>query len=86
VFGHLPLGIWYIVEVYQKGMISGWDWLFGVLYMVVFIGVVFQVLGYGIMASPHSRYPFDRAEIVKWDRERRLMRAGVTPLPLPTDD
>jgi len=85
VLGHVPLGVWYLIEVYSHDMITAWDWAFGVLYMIVFVAVVFRVLGYGIMASPTSRHPFSRSELQRWDRERRLNHAGITPGPVAAD-
>ena len=82
VLGHLPLGIWYLVEVYGQGVISRWDWLFGVLTLVAFVGVVMLRLGYGLMADKKTRYPFEPWEMARWNRLRLLTRAGIIPLPL----
>jgi hypothetical protein len=30
VLGHIPVGIWYLVEVYSRHLITGWDWILGV--------------------------------------------------------
>lgn len=79
VIGHIPLGIWYLVEVYGAGVISGWDWLFGVLYMVFFMGVIMQRIGYGLLVDKNSRYPFDADEMARFNRVERLRRAGITP-------
>ena len=85
MLGHVPLGIWYLVEVYSKGLVSGWDWLFGVLTLVAFIGVVMLKLGYGLLADKNTRYPFEPWEMARWDRVQRLARAGIAPLLLGTE-
>jgi len=83
VLGHIPLGIWYLVAVYREGIIGGWDWLFAVLYMGFFAGVVMARVGYGLLGSAESRYPFAAAEMARFDRVRRLERVGITPGGMP---
>jgi len=84
VLGHVPLGVWYLFEVYGQGLVSGWDWLFGVLTLVAFVGVVMVRVGYGLMADKNTRYPFEPWEMARWNRLQRLTRAGITPLPIGT--
>lgn len=84
VFGHIPLGIWYLVEVYSQDSVSGRDWLFGVLTLVGFVGIVMLKVGYGLMADRNTRYPFEAWEMARWNRLQRLTRAGIAPLPLGT--
>ena len=67
LLGHVPLGIWYLLEVYSRSSISGWDWLFGVLTLVVFVGVVMLRLGYGLLASKNTRHPFEPVEMARWN-------------------
>lgn len=56
--GHIPLGSWYLVQAYQQGLITGWDWLFPVLYMAFFIGVIMMRIGYGLLSPRNSKHPF----------------------------
>ena len=58
------------------------DWLFGVLTLAAFVGVVMLRLGYGLMADKKTRYPFEPQEMARWNRVQRLTRAGIAPLPL----
>ena len=81
VLGHIPLGIWYLVEVYNQQMISAWDWLFALFYIGFFMGVVMLRIGYGVLSPRDSTHPFDPTELNRWDRERRLQHAGITPDP-----
>ena len=74
VFGHIPLGIWYLVEVYSKGMITLWDWVFAVAYIVIFIGIGMKKIGYGILADKNSLYPFAPEEMERFDRRGHLAR------------
>ncbi|RZL89621.1 MAG: HXXEE domain-containing protein [Variovorax sp.] len=68
VVDHIPLGIWYLIEVYSNGLVRGWDWLFGVLTLAAFVGVVMLRLGYGLMADKKTRYPLEPPEMARWDR------------------
>jgi hypothetical protein len=76
VFGHIPLGIWYLVEVYAKGMINRSDWGFAIAYIAIFIGVGMKWIGYGLLADEDSAYPFAREEMEQFGRQHRLARIG----------
>lgn len=85
VFGHVPLGIWYLIEVYGQVLVSGWDWLFGTLLLGLFVRLVMLKVGYGLMVDKNTRYPFEPQEMARWSRIKRLTRAGIAPLPMATD-
>lgn len=86
VIGHLPLAIWYLVEVHQQHLIHWWDWVLAVFYLAFFMGVIMRLIGYGALSSRDSKHSFAREEIDRWDRERRLRHAGVVPGELSTED
>ena len=80
MLGHVPLGILYFMEVFNRGAARWWDLVFGLLYLGFFAGVIMQRIGLnGPLASPNSRYPFATEEMNRNDRERRLRRAGIEP-------
>ena len=81
VLGHIPIGIWYLVEVYSKSMIDLWDWVFAVAYMALFMGVGMMRIGYGLLADENSPYPFAPEEIERFDRGNHLARIGNTATP-----
>lgn len=74
LFGHVPVGIWYLAEVYAKGMINLWDWIFAVVYIALFIGIGMMRIGYEILAKEDSDYPFTPEEIERFDRQGHLAR------------
>ena len=78
VLGHIPIGIWYLVEVHSKGMITIWDWVFAVAYMAIFIGVGTLRIGYGLLADEDSAYPFAPEEMERFGRQDRLARIANT--------
>jgi len=82
MLGHVPLGIWYLAEVTGHGWVQWRDWLFALIYLAAFTGVVMQLIGFRLLASPMSPYPFAPEEMRRFDRERRLRRIGITPYPL----
>ena len=78
VLGHVPIGIWYLVEVHAKRMITVWDWLFGAAYLAFFAGVGMKTLGYRLLADEDSAYPFAPEEMERFGRRDHLARiAGV---------
>jgi hypothetical protein len=79
--GHIPLGIWYIVEVYSRGMIRGQDWVFAVIYLVGFMAIVMKWLGYVVLVDKDSPYPFAPEEMARFSRVRRLARIGRSAAP-----
>ena len=81
VLGHIPIGIWYLVEVYSKSMITLWDWVFAVAYMALFMGVGMLRIGYGLLADENSPYPFAPEEIGRFDRGSHLARIGNAATP-----
>jgi uncharacterized protein with HXXEE motif len=74
VLGHIPLGIWYLVTVYSKSMITLWDWVFGILYMVLFASIGMKIIGYGLLADKDSAYPFASEEMERFNRSGHLAR------------
>ena len=70
ILGFLPLGIWYLVEIYSKGGVTLWDWTLDVVYIGCFIGVVMLGIGLGILADKNSRYPFAPEEMERFRRHR----------------
>jgi hypothetical protein len=68
--GHVPLGIGYLVTVHTRPL----DWVFGLLYMVLFMGLGMKVIGYKFLAAENSIFPFAPEEMERWDRRRHLAR------------
>ena len=77
VLGHIPLGIWYLVTAYSKSMITLWDWVFGILYIVLFISIGMKVIGYRLLADKDSAYPFAPEEMERFNRSGHLARLGT---------
>ena len=74
VLGHGPLGIWYLVEVYSKGVITLWDWVFAVVYIACFIVVGMLTIGFRLLGDKNSPYSFAREEMERFDARRNLAR------------
>ena len=66
VFGHIPVGIWYIYHISINGLASKTDWLCGVLYAIAFFVLVIGVLTYKVLADKNSPYPFDEKELARF--------------------
>ena len=73
---HIPLGIWYLVEVFSKGGFTFWDCALAVVYLGCFMGVVMQLIGFKLLAAKDSPYPFAPEEMERFDRSSHLARLG----------
>jgi Protein of unknown function with HXXEE motif len=82
LLGHVPLGIWYLAEVTGQGAVLWWDWILALVYLGAFMGVVMQLIGFRLLVSATSPYPFTPDEMSRFDRERHLRRAGIVPYAL----
>lgn len=61
-FGHLPLGIYWFYYVITNGLLHWYDIAIGLFYQVLFIAVFMLRIGYGVLQSPKSKYPFPTKE------------------------
>jgi hypothetical protein len=82
MLGHVPLGIWYIVEANNKGLVHWQDWIFAALCLAFFTGFIMNFVGFRLLASKSSPYPFAPEELNRNNREERLRLIGITPYPL----
>ncbi|MGB6194358.1 MAG: SDR family NAD(P)-dependent oxidoreductase [Terracidiphilus sp.] len=83
IFGHVPLGIWYLVEVYKHHLIHWWDWTAALAACMLFAVVIMRLIGFGLLSRHNSTNPFTSKEMTRWSRVQRLRHAGVTPGKLP---
>ena len=79
VLSHVPLAVWYLVEIYSNSKVTLSDWVLAVAYLGCFIGGVMQLIGFKILAAKDSPYPFAPEEMERFDRRghvARLSNAG----------
>ena len=81
MLGHVPIGIWYLIEVVGQGMAQWWDWLLAIIYIGWFVGIVMQVIGFRVLADPESPYPFTSEEMNRNDPDDQRSRAHITARP-----
>jgi hypothetical protein len=74
---HIPLGIWYLSEVFANRGFSLGDCVLAVIYLGSFMGVWMQLIAFRLLASRDSPYPFAPEEMERFDRRRHLARLGV---------
>ena len=74
---HIPLGIWYLIEVVSEGGFTRGDCLLAVVYLGCFMGVVMQLVGFRILSAKDSPYPFSPEEMERFNRRRHLTRLGI---------
>ncbi len=61
-FGHIPVGAYWFYYTISNGLLDWKNILGGIIYLALFIGGFMLRIGYGILQSPDSRYPFPKEE------------------------
>ncbi|HEB2280808.1 TPA: HXXEE domain-containing protein [Staphylococcus aureus] len=63
---HLPIGAYYIYYISVHNLISGWDWLIAIVYMVAAAWFLLIKITYDILPDRNTKYPFDAEEINRY--------------------
>ena len=77
MIGHVPTGIWYLIEIAGRHVARFWrssTWLF-------FMGAIMQWIGFRVLADVNSPYPFTPEEMSRNNPSGQLRRAGINPRP-----
>lgn len=74
VLGHLPVGIYWFYYTISKGLLNWMNVLFGVIYLIGFIIIGMKIIGYGVMKSPNSPYPFPEKEFERSGYAERIRK------------
>lgn len=74
ILGHIPLGVYYIYYIHSNGIVTLWDWLFAIMYLVIFLGVIMNKLTYSWLADKNSPYPFAEEEMRRFNVPEKLKR------------
>ena len=74
VLAQVPLGVWYLTEIYSKRTVTLAEWGGAVVYLGSYMGVVMQLIGFRLLAAKDSPYPFTPAEMERFDRRGNLAR------------
>lgn len=74
LFGHVPVGVFWFYDTLSHGLLGAGDAALGLLYLFLFIAVWMRGIGYGLLKSPHSRYPFPKAEFERGGYAERIRR------------
>lgn len=72
VLGHLPIGIYWFYHTISTGRLDWLNVIGGLVYQVLFIGVIMMKVGYGLLADPNSKYPFPQAEFERSGYAERI--------------
>jgi len=75
----LILTIWYIAEITSNDLASGSDWLWAVLYLLAWVIIALPIGTFVLLSDRNSRYPFDSAELSRFDKYTRLIRTTIHP-------
>ena len=72
VFGHIPIGIFYIYYIVANNLVDIWGWLLAVVYMFAFMFLNFYLIEQKLLSDKNSPYPFDPDEMKRFDVEKKL--------------
>jgi hypothetical protein len=76
VFGHTPIGIYYLYYIISNNLVVTQDWIIAAVYLAVFMGVFYQGLFYKIMVDKNSKYPFPDKELNRFHMLDKLRARG----------
>ena len=79
VFGWLPIGIVYVYYIQKTHLVSGWDWLAAIAYMIVAMVLIFYVIEQRILGGDNPPYPFEQDEMERFNIAGKLERARHKP-------
>jgi hypothetical protein len=77
VLGHIPIGVYYLYYVHAQGLVSVWDWVFGIAYMFAFQYFFLVKMTYVWLADPNSAYAFADEEMCRFNVPEKLKRLTV---------
>ncbi len=63
VFGFVPIGVYYLYYIISNDLASTQDWIFSAIYLILFMGVIYYLLFYVLLADKNSPYPFTEEEL-----------------------
>lgn len=72
VFGHIPVGIYWLWYTISNGMLGWVDVILGIVYLAVFIGGFMLKIGYGLLKKPDSPYAFPKEEFERGGYAERI--------------
>ncbi|MGA4463145.1 HXXEE domain-containing protein [Bacillus bombysepticus] len=76
VLGHIPLAIYYIYYIHSNGIVTGWDWIVGIIYMILTAFIVVNKMTYSWLADENSPYPFAEEEMRRFNVPEKLQRSN----------
>lgn len=72
ILGHVPIACYWFYYTMTKGQLTLLDVVFGVVYLMPFVAGFMMKMGYGLLKSPTSPYPFPKAEFERGGYAERI--------------
>ena len=72
ILGHVPIACYWFYYTMTKGQLTLLDVVFGVVYLMLFVAGFMMKMGYGLLKSPTSPYPFPKAEFERGGYAERI--------------
>jgi hypothetical protein len=74
VFGHIPIGVFYIYFAHAQGLMSIWTWVAGIAFMVAVTYLTLPKMTYTWLADRDSPYAFAPVEMERFSVRKKLDR------------
>jgi hypothetical protein len=75
----LILSVWYFVYVSANHLVTGRDWGYAAIYLVVWIIVALPVGTFILLSNRDSRYPFAPEELSRFEKYTQLIHTAIHP-------
>jgi hypothetical protein len=72
VFLHIPVGIYYIYYIVTNNLVSGFDWLIAVVYLLFVAAIVVNGLTYKFLPNRNTKWVFDKAEMERFRVKEKM--------------
>lgn len=71
---HLPIGVYYIYYIINNHLVTGWDWLIAITYMILAFVILLLWMTYKLLPNENTNYPFEKVELERFNMPERIKR------------
>ena len=79
VFGHTPIGIFYLYYIISNDLVTTQDWIISAIYLILFMAIIYQGLFYKLLADKNTPYPFTQEELNRFNMLEKMRATEPKP-------
>lgn len=72
VFLHTPIAIYYINYITSNNLVTGNDWLFGIIYLILVAGLIVGFMTYKVLPNRNTKYIFAEEEMKRFNVKEKM--------------